>query len=1038
MNTWIDRMQEKRLLVIFILASTALYGLYTFLTMSRLEDPEVTVKQALIVTPYPGADTQQVERELTEPLERAIRTMGDLEHVPSRSRANVSVIKVTLKATVPSRAIDQYWDLLRRRVSDAARHLPEGTHSPIVMDDFGDVYGLFYALSATSLDHEGLLRSAEWLQTELQNIPGVKAIKLFGQQTPTLEVLVDRSRLAHLGIHPLQILTTLRSQNKAVYAGALEDRDTRLLWRIGDEFKSPDDLRNLLISTPQGRQIPLGELATIHRALEPNPQTLFFHNQKPALALALAMEPGTNIVASGKLIARRLGELEKRLPEGLSLDPVFFQPEKVESAISQFVINLIESVLIVIAILMVTMGLRSGLLIGGSLVLIILITTGFLNALGGTLQRVSLGAFIVAMGMLVDNAIVVVDGMLVDRSRGMSLREARTSSARRTALPLLGATLMAIAAFLPIFLSPDTTGEYTRDLFLVLAISLGISWLLAMVQIPLSAHRLLRQPVSQKDQKNWLDTLFSPLFRLAFNHRRGTLVATILLLFGSLLAFPLIRQSFFPDLTYNQCYVEVQFPAHTPIARVGEELRAMSAHLLKQPGVTAVTASAGATPARYCLVRTMADPDPTYGELIVSFTDFETQKALFLRLEHELKAHFPLGRIRFKAYNLIVENTHTVEILFSGPDPRVLRELGHKAMSLLDQTGKTRNLSLDWPEEIPELLLNFDQNRARQSGLNRAEVGTSLLLNGEGFPLGMYREGNRLLPILLRIPEQQRETGLRDLPLWKLTDGQIPLGLLLKGRLSLTDWLSSQVNGIPLSRISAGETLQWTNPEIRRFNGQRALTVHCDPAPGVTAPQIKSLVEGPLKQIDLPIGYQVSWRGEYESSHKAMKYIVAFLPLAGLLMLACLLALFPEWKSNLAILLCTPLALIGVIWGLIISGKELGFVAIVGAIGLIGMMLKNGVVLVDEIQTCIRSGQDPAGAVRGAAQSRVRPVMMASLTTILGMLPLISDPMFGALSVAIMAGLLVGTLTTLIILPLVYALLYRIPLNLSQENPSCA
>ena len=1026
---------NNRALVKFLIAVLVVGGIFSFVSMSKLEDPEIKVKQALVVTVYPGASAHKVELEVTDVLEKEIRAMGDIAGVESKSMADLSIITVELESTVPPAELEQKWDILRRRVTNAASQLPDGCVTPVVKDDFGDVYGMFYAMTTDGIADEEMVEYANLVKRELQDIPGVRRVDIYGDRKPCINIDIIQDKMANLGVHPAEILATLNNQNKTVYSGYFKTGKSRLRIGVDDSYESIRDIENLLIQGHENDQLRLRDVASVTRGYQDPSRNEMRYDTVRALGISISMEKGGNIVTLGEKVDARLEQLKSsRIPVGIDFQKVFFQPDRVREAIGTFMINLVESVLVVILVLMLTMGFRSGVIIGTGLVIIVLGAFVILYLLDGTLQRVSLAALIVAMGMLVDNAIVIVDGILVDLKRGIPKPAALTNIAKKTAMPLLGATLIAILAFFPIFMSPDTVGEYVRDLFIVLAVSLLLSWVLALTQIPIHAdHSLKVKP--KKTNENLYDSKIYRLFRqfLSFMlwHKSMAIGVVVILLAITAFLYRYIPQGFFPDLSYTQLYIEFKMPEGTRVERVESDLAKIEDYLLSRPEVTHVTTSVGGTPARYNLVRSIAEPTMSYGELIVDYTTPEELKASMTEIQDYLTAHYPDAYVRMKRYNLMYKK-YPIELMFTGPDPAVLRELTAKAEQIMRDEPAITLVTNDWEPMTPTLMVNYYQPIARSVGLSRSDVGLSMLAATDGMPVGSFYEGVHAKPLYMKSVDSEGEKveALDNIPVWSVLPSTAALNEeslkeLLMGTMSGEDLLSQSIGSIPLNQATQGVSLKWEDPVVRRYNGQRAMRAQCNNALGYTAESARSLIVAKVDTITLPEGYAKQWLGERKASNDSMKYLFANIPLAVILMIAILIMLFKDFRKPIIIFCCLPLAAIGIVLGMLISGKEFGFVAIVGALGLVGMMIKNGVVLLDEIGLQIASGKDQTQALLDSSSSRFRPVMMASLTTILGMIPLLGDDMFGSMAVTIMGGLLVGTVITLVFIPVLYAIFFK-------------
>ncbi|MBI9063642.1 MAG: efflux RND transporter permease subunit [Marinilabiliaceae bacterium] len=1012
-------------------------GIGSFFTMSKLEDPEIKVKQALIITVYPGASSHQVEMEVTDVLEKAVRTMGDLDHVESRSMADYSEVFVELKSTVRGDEIEQKWDMLRRKVSNAQSQLPSGAQASIVVDDFGDVYGMFYAMTSDGLSYEEMTDYANLIKREVQNMKGVRRVEVYGERKACINIEMIQDKMANLGVHPFEVLNALNNQNKTVYSGYFKSGDHRFRVAVNDSYKSISDINNLLLQGHEDDQIRLGEVAQVSRGYSEPARTQMYYDQRPAIGLSISMESGGNITKLGEGIDARLAELKTtRIPAGIEFKKIFFQPDKVDDAIRNFMLNLLESVAIVVIILMLTMGFRSGIIIGSGLLITILGSFVVLKMFDGTLQRVSLASLIVAMGMLVDNAIVIVDGILVDLKSGMKKSDALVNTARKTAWPLLGATIIAIVAFLPIFLSPDTSGEYVRDLFIVLAVSLLLSWVLSLTHTPLYAGKRFKEAKSGDIPEVLYSGKVYVIFRKTLDyllyHKGMTILVTTLLLAGSVYLFKFVKQGFFPDLSYNQLYIEYKTTEGTHVDKVQSDLEEIGSFLLERPEIEHVTTSIGGTPSRYNLVRSIAERSMSYGELIVDFTDPDVLKESIPELQKYLSANYPEAYVRIKRYNLMYKK-FPIEVLFTGPDPAVLKDLTAQAKMIMEAEPTAILVTDDWEPMTPVLQADYYQPTARAAGLSRQDVSMSLLAATDGLPVGSFYEGTNALPIYMKsIGSDGTPVGkLDNIPVWSLlpSTGGLSADLVkgvMMGMVSTDEILDQAIGTVPLNQATKGINVIWEEPVVRRYNGQRSIKAQCNNQPGIGAETVRGNLKKRIESIDLPDGYNMEWQGEFQASSRSKKYLFLNLPLAIVLIISILIALFKDFKKPVIILLSLPLALIGIVTGMLLFGKEFGFVAIVGSLGLMGMMIKNGVVLLEEINLQIIGGKAPFQALIDSSSSRLRPVMMASLTTILGMIPLLPDDMFGSMAVTMMSGLLVGTIITLILVPVLYAIFFKV------------
>lgn len=1028
---------KNKPLIQFLIAILLIGGVLSFWSMSKLEDPEIKVKQAMVVIVYPGASAHQVELEVTDLMEKAIRSMDNVANIDSKSVNDMCQITVELDRTLDEKEIQQSWDMLRRKVTDITPSLPAGIKEPMVLDGFGDVYGMFYALTSDGFSAQELSQYADMVKRELEKVDGVERISLYGKRNECINIRIKEERLGNMGVFPAEILATLNSQNKAVYAGYFNAGENRLKVSVDDEYKSIDDIKNLIIQGHEDDQLTLGDVAEVSVGLEDPIRNSLSWNGEEAIGLSIAVKHGSDITKVGTSVEKRLAELRStNLPLGIDFHKVFFQPDIVKASLGTFTRNLIESVIIVVVVLMVTMGIRSGLILGFLLVITVMGTFPFFNMVDGVLQRVSLGAFIVAMGMLVDNAIVIIDGIMVDLRRGVPAPECYTNMTKKTAMPLLGATLIAILAFFPIFLSPDTAGVYVRDLFIVLALSLLLSWILALVQVPIQAQRRIRHDNITKSEKDAYDSKayrrLKSILSWALDHKTVTIGLAVLLMGISVACIPLVPQLFFPDMSYSQLYIEYKMPEGISSATVERNLIRIENYLHSKKEVTSVVRSVGGTPSRYNLVRSIAEPGLSYGELIVDYKDAETLVDSMPSLQKWLDDNCPEAFVRAKRYNLMYKK-FPIEVMFTGPDPAVLKDLAGKAQEIMRSNPATALVTNDWEDQTPVINVNYNQPVARDLGFSRTDVGLSLLSATEGIPVGVFNDGNyrKIIYIQTVDANDNKLAQLNNVPVWSIAPKTPSLSKeniqgMITGSLSQEDLLASAISPVPLSQATQGISLKWEEPVVRRHNGQRAIKAQCNNAPGYLTEEARKAIKSDIESIGLPDGYEMQWAGEFQASSEAKQYLFKQVPLALVLMVFVLILLFKDFKKPLIIILCQPLIIIGVVFGMLISGKEFGFVAIVGALGIIGMMVRNGIVLIDEIGRQIDSGVEPRKALLDSSALRFRPVMMASVATAVGMIPLLRDTLFGSLAVTIMGGLIVGTIITLVFLPVLYAVFFKI------------
>ena len=1024
---------KRGVLINAFVAVLIIGGLWAFTQMPKLEDPAIRVKQALVVATYPGASAHQVELELTDPIEKSIRQMPTIDHIESSSYADMTIITVELHPTVKDDELEQQWDQLRRKVENIKPSLPKGSQVMTVADDFGDVYGMFYALTGDGLSDRQLSDYAELIKREVLAIDGVTRVDIYGKRPECININLKEEKMANLGVLPTEVIQTLNGQNATSYAGYYDNGTRRIRVTVDDKFRSVEDIANMLIAGHDDDQLRIRDIADVSKGYEKVTRNAMLRDGERALGISIACSSSHDILKVGDKVEEKLGQLAERMPVGVEYNKVFFQPERVSDSLYTFLINLLESVVIVVVVLIFFMGFKSGVILGMSLAVIVFGSFLVLNGFDGTLQRVSLAAFILAMGMLVDNAIVIVDGILVDLRSGKPRAEALTSIGRKTAMPLLGATLIAILAFMPIFLSPDTSGVYVRDLFIVIAVSLLLSWLLALTHVPLMANRLLHPKVSEGEAyKGKAYDMLDKVMGICLRHRLMVVGAAVVLLVGSMSCYPFLQQSFFPDMEYDQLYIEYKLPEGYNSTQVENDLEQMRKMLMQCKDVTHVTTSIGGTPSRYNLVRSIATPSLAYGELIVDFTSPETLVEHLDSMQRTLNDRFPDAYIKIKRYNLMYKK-YPIEICFNGPDPQVLHQLTDSAMAIVRNSDKVCLPTSDWEPQVPVLTVDYNQQAARTSGLSRGDVALSLMSYTDGIPVGTFYDGIHPENIYVKchtdkgeeVENLDRVNVFGMMPNVGNVFNRSTVQKLMSGRLDKDDVIRQVTSTTPLSQVSKGIDIRWEEPVVVRYNGQRQQRLQCSPAPGVSTESARQSIAKAIESIAIPEGYSLSWEGEYKASTQSKQYLFKGFPLSVVMMLLILIMLFNDFRRPAIIFSCIPLVVVGVFPSVLLSGKDFGFVAIVGILGLIGMMIKNGIVLIDEISLQISQGKPLDRALIDSSKSRLLPVMMASLTTILGMIPLISDSLFGSLAVTIMGGLAAGTIIILIFIPVLYSLMYK-------------
>ena len=1023
-----------------LMAGIIVAGIIAFIQMPKLEDPAVAVKQAMVVVPYPGASAHEVELDVALKMEDALRTLPDVKKIKTECHDGSAMLTVEFLLSVPLDELEQRFDLLRRKVNDLRATLPQGCYDPVVVDDMMDVYGIFYAFKGDGYTYPELYKYARMIRRELLAIDGVKRVNIAGNRDEVINIVLSQEQLSRNGLVPVQIMSALNGASQTVNAGNYDTTDgDRLRIQVSGQITDEADIRNILIQTTDGKTVRLGDIARVERTYAEPQRNGFFVSGKPALAICLAMEEDAIVPDVGKAVDKRLAEVMKRIPVGMETEKIFFQPDKVDEAINSFMWNLVESVAIVILVLIFSMGFRSGVIIGFGLILTIALSFPILLTMGTTLQRISLGAFIVAMGMLVDNAIVIMDGILIDKQRGFGPKTYLYRIGCNTALPLLGATIIAASTFLCIYLCPGSAGEYAGDLFLVLCVSLLASWVLALIQVPVCAKSWLPARVKAKQQG---EVMNSPVHRFVrrtvavlIAHRAATLTVAVAVLAACVFGMTRVKNLFFPDFDYKQFVVEYFLPAQSSPDRVKKDLQEMTALLEQNPAIERVAASMGSAPAHYCLVRPMTSGGDCYGELMVDCKDYATVMEQIPGIRRQLRELYPDAYIRIRKYNFSISTSHTVEVEFSGPDPAVLRQLSRQAEDIMRQCPYVDPYSVEnnWKPRGKVFVADYNRANALRAGIERSDVANALMAATDGMTVGALTDQDRttLVNLQVRQPDGSRITDLRNIPVWSTLNlhfsNEALQGVVTGGK-NVETLQDELFRSVPLSNVTDDLRLSWDENAVFRVNGQRAIEAECDPNTDLydaTPAKVMASIRPAIDAIPLPDGYQRKWIGESEMQDEAIGGLMKYVPITLFIVLITLLLLFNSWKKTILILLCFPFVFCGITPALLAFRQPFTFMAIVGVIGLIGMMVKNAIVLVDEINRLQREERMPAyRAVIEATVSRVRPVLMASLTTIVGMIPLLGDPMYGSMAITIMGGLTVGTVITLLLLPFFYTVLF--------------
>jgi multidrug efflux pump subunit AcrB len=1025
MNPGVFSVKNDR--VVFVAMALVLAGgVVAYRELGRLEDPEFTIKEALVITPYPGASAEEVALEVTNSIETACQQLGQLKRVESESTRGQSMVKVVIADRYDRHRIPQVWDELRRKITDVQPLLPPSIRGQsMVIDDFGDVYGVFLAITGEGFTYPQLRRYAEFLRRELLLVDNVKKVELFGEQQEQVFLEISRQRLARLGINEDQIYRLLQAKNVAADGGRVRVGDEHLALDPEGGFRSPDDMLEIVIGSERGgRQLTLRDVAGLERGYSDPPRRILRFDGKPAIGIGISTVQCGNVVRMGEGVRRTLERLNSYQPVGIEIGEINFQPEAVTEATRDFMFNLLKAVSIVVVVLLITMGRKTGVIIG--LVLFLTITaTFFVMYMKGDLlmERISLGALIIALCMLTDNAIIVIEGVKVRIEAGEDKLEVVRDVVAENQWPLFGATAIGVLAFAAIGLSEDRTGEYCNSLFWVILIALSLSWVSSVTITPLLGA-LFFKPVARGDAGpadpygGFLFQAYRRALILALRFRWAVVVACIAGFVAALYGFTKVDQSFFPPATRPQFMVDVFLPSGTHIRETEVFAENLENFIKSQPGVTHVTSFIGSGGLRFLLVYSPESENSAYVQFLVDVDDPQRIDGLLETIQAHLDEKHPDANAVAKKFLLGPGAGGRIQARLRGPDPAKLRELADQVKNVLESDGGTKGVRHDWREREKVIRPSLFESQARRNGLTRVEVSQALATGFEGRTVGFYREPGhagtgsgtypqetRLLPIVARPPPGERSdvAMIESLQIWSPIAGRM----------------------IPLSQVVSGVVVGWEDPIVARRDRFPTITVHADPRSELPS-QLFNRVHSKIEAIELPPGYALEWGGEYEDSGDARRALVKPLPFFLALMVFIVVCLFNSFRCTLLIWLIMPLAIIGVTTGLLLTGKPFGFMALLGVLSLGGELIKNQIVVLSKILIEVGKGKAPYAAILDGATSKTRPVSMVVFTTVLGMIPLLKDPFFGAMAVCIMFGLSFAAVLSLIVTPVFYAIFFRV------------
>ena len=1002
---------SKKPVTILLLVLVLAGGLLAYVKMGKLEDAPFTIKQALVLTPYPGASPSEVQSQVTDVLEESIQALGELYYLKTENRAGLSKITVYVKKETRADEMQQLWDKLRRKVSDVQSKLPEGAGPSVVNDDFGDVLGVFYGLTGSGHSYRELEDEAKLIKNEILKVKDVAKVEIYGTQTPTIDISVSPSVMARSGITMTDIARAFEAQNKVVDAGGIDVGSNRLRIESTGNFYSLDDIRNLTIVSRTGEHFRLADITRIEESYQTPASNLMRINGQPAVGIAISTVPTGNVVDMAAAVKESLQQMSGSMPEGFELVTLYDQGYESAVANQGFILNLIISVLTVVAILLFFIGFKNGLLIGSGLVFSIFATLIVMLCTDIALQRMSLAAIIIAMGMLVDNAIVVSDSALVNMQRGMRKRVAIMRACSSTALPLLAATVIAILTVLPIYFSHHITGELLSSLVIVIGVSLMFSWVFALTQTPFFIQEFVRRPRPEELKSALFDGKYYNMFRRSLHwvikHRYATIACMVLLLVLSAWSFKFIPKVFVPALDKQYFTVDVWLPEGSNIDETGKLAEEMAEYIRTHGEAEMVSTFIGRTPPRYYLSNVAFGPQSNYTQLLVKCHTSEESRRLNSALQDSIRLKFPGPLIKVNKFELSPLTEAVIEARFLGPDPAVLDSLVGQAIEIMRRNPKVADARNEWGNMALMLRLVYDPVKAGELGITKAQMMQSVKSISDGVPVGIYRDNEKKVPVLLK-SEGYDITDAASLGNFSVWNGE---------------------RSAPLSQVTERIETTWEFPQMRTYNRQLSMAAMCGVKPGHTMAEVHGEIRSEIEAMPLPPGYTFFWDSQYKDQGEAMEAIAKYFPLAFLMLIVILVALFGNFRQPIIILCILPLSLIGVAVGMLLTGFDFGFFPIAGWLGLLGMIIKNVIVLIDEINIQRREGVPAYTAVIESTVSRTRPVLMAATTTILGMVPLLFDIAFGGMAATIIFGLTFATLLTLFVTPALYILFYRIKIN---------
>ena len=1004
-------------IIYYFIAVLLTFGIFSFTHMGRMEDPDFTMRTMVVGVSWPGASPQQMSDQVTDKLEEKLRDLPGVDYTKSFTDGSKSVIYINLKEDLPSNKIRPAWEEARNMINDEWKSLPSGVQGPSINDRFDDVYGTIYALSGDEFSYEEKRQQAENLKRQLLSVPNVKKITLIGVQEKSLDVTINKDKLASYQVSTQQLLTALKQQSAMVPAGMVNTDTNNVYLRINGVFDSVDAVKNMPIRI-NNQTIRLGDIADVTMTYKDPSSPQFYYEGKPAIGIAISMDAGANNIEFGKSIDTKLKELKTTIPAGLSLDQVSNQPHIVKESIGDFSQSLFEAIAIVLLVSFASLGIRTGIVVALTIPVVVSTTFVLMYENGIYLHKVSLGALILALGLLVDDAIIVVEMMSVKLEEGFNHWRAATFAYESTAFPMLSGTLITCAGFLPLALAEGMVAEFTKSLSIVVFMALILSWIASVLVSPVLGYKIIENK-AEKPESEWtrrdhimhrLKTVFyarfESLLHWALGHHKAVLLLTLGAFILSLLSFPLIKQEFFPSSTRNEIIVSMQFPQSSSIDYTQNQAKSLDALLKDNEHIDHFTTYVGEGSPRFVLTLEPELPRANFMQTIIVTKSLEDRDALFKDLQDQLNDQYPSALINMQFVQIGPPSKYPVMLRVSGPDASEVKTIANDVKAKMQEDKDLHNIAFDWPDTEPVAQIHIDPDKARMLGINSYAVSLHLQSLLSGTKSGEYYEGNQTIPVTFRLSgnENHNLAALSSLPIQTGNGSYVPL---------------SQIATISMSQE---EGIIWHR------NMMPTISIHANVGPGVLGNAKTKEIYNKLAEYrqDLPTGYTIDLDGSAEKSVTAVQKLLVPMPIMLFVIMTILMFQLKKIALMFMALFTAPLGLIGVVLALNITRTPLGFMAILGIIALSGMIIRNSIILLDQIEIHRAEGQSAREAIINSATLRFRPIMLTAIAAILGMIPLMGSVFWSPLAIAFSGGLLVATILTLIVLPVMYATWYKV------------